>query len=263
MGTLMAYYQLIALALVNIVVSLRIHAMYQRRRDVLLVLAGFLLLAYAAAIYLQIHYFGGVMYRQWVLFLQCQRRFTVFWAATIDYTSIPQFQLCFATKWEGVWLVWLPMTIYESFIWCLTAYKTWEHWHVRRLPLRTAVLGDGILYHTCTLCARLLVLLLWRFSSSNPTLMLFGVNFSFSLITVASSRVGALEQPAAEDGQELRDSGEWARSLSPDLSLRRPKRSIWLANQGGQSFLEQIYQTTRDEAAPRPTVLYMDKFDGE
>ncbi|KZT62698.1 hypothetical protein CALCODRAFT_552498 [Calocera cornea HHB12733] len=168
-------------------------------------------------------------------------------------------------------MVWLPVTLYESFLWCLVAYKTWEHWYYRRVPLRVAIMADGIIYHTCTLCARLLVLLLWRFSPSG-TLMLFGVNFSFSIISITSSRmmlylpsVGALEQPRSPQvTDDLRDSGEWA--ISPDLSLRRPKANIWIANQGGQSFLEQVYQRTFDgnaAAAERPTVLYMDKFNGD
>lgn len=256
MSKIIAYYQIVALALLNVVIVLRIHALYGRRRDVFLALAILLVFAYSAAIALQSHYFGQIVY------------------PTVAYTSIPEFQICFATKWQGLWTVWVPSTIFESIIWCLTAYKTWEHWFVNRIPLRAALLGDGILYLTFAVAVRLLCLLMFRFTSS-VALMLFGVNLSFSVVTVIGSRmllflpsVRNVEQ-GSRDQDALRDSSadstisaDWA--ISPDLSFRKPKPDLWLANQGGRSFMEQVYLTTAGldgvDAPPRPTTLYMDKF---
>ncbi|EJU02544.1 hypothetical protein DACRYDRAFT_106615 [Dacryopinax primogenitus] len=250
MARLMAYYQLTALALFNVIVSLRLHALYGRRRDVFWALAVLLAFTYSAAIALASHFFGNVVF------------------PTVAYTDVPNFDMCFATKWQGVWAVWVPATIYETILWGMTAYKTWQHWHVGRVPLRVALAGDGFLYHSCVLAVRILSVLTFGLSQS-PSLMLFVVNFAFSIITTAASRmmlylpsVQGMERWSQEQ-DTFRESGEcseWA--ISPDLALRaRPKVNLWLADQGGRSFLEQVYQTTVDAETPeKPTLLYMDKF---
>lgn len=106
--------------------------------------------------------------------------------------------------------------------------------------------------------------------------MLLGLDFAYEVVTLVGSRM-LLRLPGVKSPQDwavqtqpeeqqeqtqmselLRSETPWSGTDSTDSSAG----DLWLVDQGGLSFLEQVYRLTRrDIADVRPTFIGMEKFD--
>ncbi|KZP00846.1 hypothetical protein CALVIDRAFT_215400 [Calocera viscosa TUFC12733] len=234
------YWQLVALAMVDVIVCLRIHAIWQRRRDVFAVLATLWIVTYAATL--------GV-----TIFLTT----TTF--NTIAY--IPQINLCSAAPPRYLWTAWLPGVIFEGAVCILTAIRTFQHWRHDGLSLSDALAQDGLIYFLFGFVTRLFDLLIWGGVNTATYWALLGEQFSFALTGIVCSRL-LLNLRGVQNQQEWSEATDVISQISSrtESPSEKVNMTLWVADTGGQSFLEQIYGRVYN-ADLRPKFTFTDDYD--
>ncbi|KZT61332.1 hypothetical protein CALCODRAFT_480046 [Calocera cornea HHB12733] len=236
------YWQLIALAMVDVIVCLRIHAIWQRRRDVFVILAGMWLVTYIVTFSVTI----------WITK-------TAF--SSISY--IAEINLCGATPPKFLWTAWLPGVVFEAAVCTLTSVRTFQHWRHDGVALRDALSQDGLIYFLFGFITRLFNLLIWGGVNTATYWALLGEQFSFALTGIVCSRL-LLNLRGVQNQQEWSE----ATDVLSQTESRNESRShnekalttLWVADTGGQSFLEQIYGKVYN-AELRPTFNFLDEYD--
>ncbi|EJU01066.1 hypothetical protein DACRYDRAFT_108398 [Dacryopinax primogenitus] len=247
------YWQLIALAMVDVIVCLRICAIWQRRKSVFIILAFLWFVTYAITLSMTI----------WIT----KTAFN-----TIEY--IPQINLCSAAPPEYLWTAWLPGVVFEGAVCTLTAIRTFQHWRYDGLPLKDALAQDGLIYFLFGFATRLFDLFIWGGVHTVTYWALLGEQFSFALTGIVCSRLllNLRGVRTEKDWAEATDvlsvvssptgSQETHKSKSHKNEKSAPSHTLWVADTGvGLSFLEQIYEKVYN-AELRPTFAYIDEYDG-
>jgi len=237
------YWQLVALAMVDVIVCLRIHAIWQRRKDVFIILASLWFISYAITLSVTIFITK-----------------TAF--NTISY--IPEINLCGALPPQYLWTAWLPGVVFEGCVCILTAIRTYQHCVHDGMSLRHALAQDGLIYFLFGFAARLFDLLIWGGVKSTSYWALLGEQFSFALTGIVCSRL-LLNLRGVQTDKDWAEATDVLSQISSRTGSQHHEKgpvspTLWVADTGGQSFLEQIYGKVYNSDL-RPTFAYMDDYD--